>query len=180
MRTFSVNTENELSFYKVKIIKKTYGRKKTICSYSNIYFERCREESTRLDCQPFAEWLEDDHDDEREMIDYSGYVLSYGAFFSEKVVYITQLLNGKIFIVAKTLRRLITLAEADESAKKALDNYLRLTEYGSVKVIGEGDERNEEEIIVSLAKTKSLKIIVGSQSELVTSEEVKVLSLSEL
>ncbi len=125
-------------------------------------------------------WLVETHIDEQEVIDYNGYILSYGSFFSEKVVYLTQLLNGKIFIVAKTLRRLITLAEEDESAKKALDNYLRLTEYGTVKVIGEGDERAEEDIIVSVAKTKSLKIIVFSASEIKTDEEVKVLSLSEL
>lgn len=125
-------------------------------------------------------WLTCSHEDELEIIDYNGYVLTYGAFFSDKVVYVSQLLNGKVFVAEKTLRRLITLADTDATAKAALNNYLKLVEYCSVKIFGEDDERSEEEIILSAARTKSLKILVGSVGEVTQSEDVKVLSLSEL
>lgn len=125
-------------------------------------------------------WLSCRHEDELELIDYNGYVLTYGAFFVDKVVYISQLLNGRIYIAEKTLRRLIALSDSDESAKRALGNYLKLAEYCSVKLFGEGDARDEEDIILSVARAKALKILVGTQNELKTTDEVKVLSLSEL
>lgn len=57
-------------------------------------------------------------DDENVVIEYSGYILTYSAFFSDKVVYVAQLINGKIYILGKTLRRLIELADTDAAAKK--------------------------------------------------------------
>ena len=57
-------------------------------------------------------------DDENVVIEYSGYILTYSAFFSDKVVYVAQLINGKIYVLGKTLRRLIELADTDSAAKR--------------------------------------------------------------
>lgn len=118
--------------------------------------------------------------EEKVVIEYSGYILTYGAFFSDKLPYVTQLINGKIFILGKTLRRLIALAGEDVTAKAALDNYLKLSEYASVKILDTSDEREETEEIIELAENKLLKIIAINESEIKTERNVKVLSLSEL
>ncbi len=124
-------------------------------------------------CLSTADVAEDD-----VVIEYSGYILTYGAFFSPKVVYMSQFINGKIYVLNKTLRRLIELSDGE--GKAALDNYLKLSEYCSVKVINSASERAENDDIVTLAEGKLLKIVVGTPDELKNAENVKVLSLADL
>lgn len=119
-------------------------------------------------------------DDENVVIEYSGYILTYSAFFSDKVVYVAQLINGKIYILGKTLRRLIELADTDAAAKKALENYLKLSEYSAVKIVNTDTGKEENEDIVALAESKLLKIIAGETDEIKETDSVKVLSLAEL
>ena len=114
------------------------------------------------------------------VIEYSGYILTYSAFFSDKVVYVAQLINGKIYILGKTLRRLIELADTDAAAKKALENYLKLSEYSAVKIVNTDTGKEENEDIVALAESKLLKIIAGETDEIKETDSVKVLSLAEL
>ncbi len=118
--------------------------------------------------------------EENIIIEYSGYIISYGAFFSERVVYVTELINGKIYILDSTIRKLIELSNCDESAKTALNNYLKLSEYASVKIVNTNPDSDETENLLNLAENKLLKIIVGDKSEIKTEREVKVLSLSDL
>ena len=119
-------------------------------------------------------------DEENVIIEYSGYIVSYGAFFSDKVVYVTELINGKIYILDSTVRKLIELSELDESAKSALNNYLKLSEYAAVKIVNTNPETDETENLINLAENKLLKIIVGDKSEIKTERNVKVLSLGDL
>ena len=118
-------------------------------------------------------------DEENIVIEYSGYILAYGAFFSDKVIYVSELLNGRIYVLGRTLIRLIELSDSDAAAKKALENYLRLSEYSDVRIVNDGSERTEEEAIAALAKSKLLKVIVGFAGE-IEDGDVKVLSLADL
>lgn len=118
-------------------------------------------------------------DEDNVVIEYSGYILAYGAFFSDKVLYVSELLNGRIYVLSRTLRRLIELSGSDVTAKEALENYLRLSEYSDVRIVNTGADRSEEEEIAALAKSKLLKVIVGGAGE-ITDGDVKVLSLADL
>lgn len=118
--------------------------------------------------------------EENVIIEYSGYIVSYGAFFSERVVYVTELINGKIYILDSTVRKLIELSNCDESAKTALNNYLKLSEYASVRIVNTQPDSDETENLLNLAENKLLKIIVGDGSEIKTERNVKVLSLADL
>ena len=66
------------------------------------------------------------------------------------------------------------------AAKKALENYLKLSEYSAVKIVNTDTGKEENEDIVALAESKLLKIIAGETDEIKETDSVKVLSLAEL
>lgn len=107
-----------------------------------------------------------------------GYIIAYGAFFSDRSVYLSPG-EGTIYVAAKTLRRLIELARLDEAANAALNNYLALTEYTEVRVLDEGGA-GEHESIMRAASERALTVIVGDPAEKEEYAGAKVLSLSEL
>lgn len=111
--------------------------------------------------------------------EYHGYVLSYGAFFTDKLNYFTQLANGPILLTGRTLNRLISLSEDDAEAKAALERYMALSSLGAIRIVDLGDEKTETEQILFLARSRLLKVITALPGE-IEAEGIKILPLSEL
>lgn len=127
-----------------------------------------------------SRWLKSEEESitapERE---YHGYVLSYGAFFSDRLNCFTQLANGPILLTGKTLNRLITLSGDDAEAKAALDRYISLSDLGAIRIVDMDDDKTETEQIVFLAKSRQLKVITALPGE-ITADGIKILPLSDL
>lgn len=123
-------------------------------------------------------WLKVSSEREEDVeIEYGGYVLCYGAFSSDRIAGLCELCNGRIYILDKTLRRLIDLAEDDDEGERALERYLAAAERATISVAAAG-ERGEEEEIAALARKRLLKIIAGDEK--FDGDVPKVLRISEL
>ncbi len=113
-------------------------------------------------------------DEENAVIEYSGYVLSYGAFLSERLLRAAELMNGSVYVLKETLYRVMT--EGDGEVK---ERYAALTELLHVKIVEHSVGETEVERITSFAASRFLKIVTGTLEE-IPNAEAKVLPLSEL
>lgn len=121
--------------------------------------------------------------DEREYTGENGYVLSAGAFGSDRVVNMCEnWLVGEIFVLKSTADAFGKTMDKDPVSADAARRLDALIKSGKVKIADFGGEtENDDDGVISFAFEKNLKIIVGNRNAIKeTSYPVHLLALDEL